>query len=298
MSNLLDKILIRLPGGESYNINKALRNQLRGTEFEFIADAYAEIYYKGRYGSPIKVYRKGLGKLFENGYYNFGIIKLSPQYADQSWQEVVDCILPHVLKREIIDVDNEGPYEKFDVAVESGDIVIDAGANIGIFTMFAAAYRKAKVYAFEPVPHIFEALGNNIRINEVESLVTAVKAGLSDSQGMCNMLIDDNVSRAGTFLPSRAEGFKNERVIESQVTTIDKYVEENHIPKVDFIKADIEGFERNMLRGAVETLKRDRPKLAICTYHLPDDTEILTDIIMKANPEYKIIYGKKKLYAK
>jgi FkbM family methyltransferase len=296
MSNLLNQIVARLPGGEVYNITKTIRKQLRGTEFEFIADVYAERYRRGRYGSYKKILSNGLSKFLENGYYNFGIIKLSPKYADQVVQELVDFILPHVLKKEIVEL--EASYEKFGVMVEPGDIVIDAGANIGIFTMFAAAYRKARVYAFEPIPYVFEELCNNIRINEVELLVTAIKAGLSDSQGMCDMFSEDDSIVSGTFLPSIAGGVKGGRVLKCQVTTIDKYVEENNIPKVDFIKADIEGFERNMLRGAVETLRRDRPKLSICTYHFPDDAEVLTDIIMKANPEYEIFYGKKKLYAK
>ena len=59
------------------------------------------------------------------------------------------------------------------------------------------------------------------------------------------------------------------------VTTIDEFVKSNNIEKVDFIKADIEGAERDMLRGATEVLKKFAPKLAICIYHLPDDKEVL-----------------------
>jgi FkbM family methyltransferase len=47
------------------------------------------------------------------------------------------------------------------------------------------------------------------------------------------------------------------------ITTLDKFVEDNKLERVDFIKADIEGAERDMLRGATNTLKTFAPKLAI-----------------------------------
>jgi FkbM family methyltransferase len=50
-----------------------------------------------------------------------------------------------------------------------------------------------------------------------------------------------------------------------EITTIDAFVEENDLKKVDFIKADIEGYECYMLEGGRETLKKFAPKLAICT---------------------------------
>lgn len=81
------------------------------------------------------------------------------------------------------------------------------------------------------------------------------------------------------------------------VTTIDKFVEENKLERVDFIKADIEGSERDMLRGATSVLKTFAPKLAICTYHLPDDPEVLEKIIREANPAYTVVQMRHRLFA-
>jgi len=90
---------------------------------------------------------------------------------------------------------------------------------------------------------------------------------------------------------------KNENSETIEVTTIDEFVNEYNINRVDFIKADIEGYERYMLAGAKETLKRFAPKLAICTYHLQDDPDVLSKIILEANPNYIIVQKRKKLYA-
>ena len=81
------------------------------------------------------------------------------------------------------------------------------------------------------------------------------------------------------------------------LTTLDKFVEDRKLERVDFIKADIEGAERDMLRGACNTLKTFAPKLAICTYHLPDDPEVLENIILKANPDYTVVHTRHKLFA-
>ncbi len=68
------------------------------------------------------------------------------------------------------------------------------------------------------------------------------------------------------------------------------------IKKVDYIKADIEGSEREMLRGAVHILKQDAPRLSICTYHFPDDKEVLERIVKDANPRYKVVHKYLKMY--
>jgi FkbM family methyltransferase len=79
--------------------------------------------------------------------------------------------------------------------------------------------------------------------------------------------------------------------------TLDSFVENNGIDRVDFIKADIEGAERNMLRGARNILRQFAPKLSICTYHLPDDPQVLREIVLDANPKYQIVEEYKKMYA-
>jgi hypothetical protein len=90
---------------------------------------------------------------------------------------------------------------------------------------------------------------------------------------------------------------KNNGTEKISITTLDRFVEENKLERVDFIKADIEGAERDMLRGSSHVLKTFAPKLAICTYHLLDDPEVLEKIIKEANPAYTVKYLRHKLFA-
>jgi hypothetical protein len=61
---------------------------------------------------------------------------------------------------------------------------------------------------------------------------------------------------------------------------------------------DIEGNERKAVLGAKEAIYKFKPKLSICTYHLKDDPIIIRDIIKNIDPNYKIWFGKRKLYAR
>jgi hypothetical protein len=82
-----------------------------------------------------------------------------------------------------------------------------------------------------------------------------------------------------------------------KITTLDNFAHEQNLKKLDFIKADIEGAERDMLKGARGILKEFAPKLALCTYHLPDDPQVLENLIMEANPKYRVKQISKKLFA-
>ena len=60
---------------------------------------------------------------------------------------------------------------------------------------------------------------------------------------------------------------ENTPTIKKNAITIDKFVEENNIEKIDYIKMDVEGAEKNILEGAIKTIKKFKPSLAIAIYH-------------------------------
>jgi FkbM family methyltransferase len=196
----------------------------------------------------------------------------------------------------------EGPYgysgKEIDVSVKKGDCVIDAGAWIGDFSAYAAA-QGATCYAFEPNSQCFKLLEQTALLNKSENLkrmgegvgiIIPICLGLSNTKREASLSINIGNSSASSLSQNN-----NTKTI--QLVTLDEFVLNNNIQKVDFIKSDIEGEERNMLNGARNILREYGPKLAICTYHLPDDPEILKTIIMESNPKYQIVQLRHKLYA-
>jgi FkbM family methyltransferase len=194
--------------------------------------------------------------------------------------------------------DGEGPYglrnSVVDVTVERGDIVIDAGSWAGDFAAYASV-KGAITYAFEPTLETYNTLLKTAKINKN---IYPVNKGLGekDSTGVISL---DEINSGANAIALSPETEANSSTAGQQITitTIDRFVEENKLPRVDFIKADIEGFERYMLAGARETLKRFAPKLALCTYHLPDDPQVLESLIREANPRYSVVQKRKKLFA-
>ena len=69
---------------------------------------------------------------------------------------------------------------------------------------------------------------------------------------------------------------------------LDEIVQQLKLPRVDFIKMDIEGAERYALRGSTETIRQFHPRMAICTYHLADDVKLIPAIVKEADPNYDI----------
>lgn len=215
-----------------------------------------------------------------------------------------DIIYPSLgLKDPLIDAlvyDNpfyvsEGCYENFGTTLKDGDYVVDAGANIGMFSVIAsnAVGRGGKVFAFEPLKEISAILKENITENNCEN-ITVVNDLLGDSNKSVKFFCDleNNYNGSSTVIQK-----ENTKTLKLNQITLDDFVQKNSIQKIDFIKADIEGAERDLLRGAEQTIKKFKPKLSIRTYHLPDDPEVLYNLIKKYVPEYKTMHYKKTLYA-
>lgn len=172
-------------------------------------------------------------------------------------------------------------YKMRYVYPEPGECVFDIGAYKGDSAIFFAdsVGPRGKVFAFEPTEKNFRTMVDNIRLNGLSNVIVPINKGLSDRCGTMEALTFD-WGAPSSFI-SEHEG--NEKV---QITTIDEFVKEKDIKKLDFIKMDVEGLEYQVIRGAQETIKKFKPKLAIPLYHNTGDL-ITLPLVVNEITNYK-----------
>lgn len=147
--------------------------------------------------------------------------------------------------------------------LKAGEIVIDCGADVGDFTMYASRVVGAsgKVIAFEPDPIIYGRLKFNVELNKLNNVILIKKGVWSENTTLKFMSAKD---KPRSFLFDEA----GEGIIEIPVVSIDSELKELKIGKVDFIKMDVEGAEIEAVKGAVRILANNKVDLAIASYHM------------------------------
>lgn len=168
----------------------------------------------------------------------------------------------------------------------AGDVVIDCGANIGVFTDTALRLGASKVVAIEPLAVNLECLRRSFAAEIQSGKVIVVPKGVWNETKTLEFLLGTNHA-TGSLVRQDGDGGR----ITIPVDTLDNIVRELGLSRVDYIKMDIEGAERQALSGAQETLKKFRPRLMLDSYHLPDDLDVLPNIIRQAHPDYSLICG-------
>ena len=173
-----------------------------------------------------------------------------------------------------------------------GDILLDCGANVGMYTIWAAMTRKARVYAFEPESQNYALLNRNILLNGLSSTVTAYCMGLSDKSGlsvlhMADMRIGGSCHALGEPLDYAHQPLQAQFVQGSIAATIDQLVAGGALPVPHHIKIDVDGFEPRVIAGARATLGDARLKsLLIETNRNLDDHRAMVDEIERAGFRY------------
>lgn len=179
-------------------------------------------------------------------------------------------------------------YGTGDFGPHAGDITLDCGANVGVTVHEELAAGARTVVAIEPAPENLECLRRNYAPEIQSGRVIVVPKGVWDREDFLTLRVDPKNSAADSFVIRREGAVDVERV---PLTTIDQLVAELKLPRVDYIKLDIEGAEPKALVGARETLAKYKPRISIASYHQPDHPRVIPELIRAARRDYEMRCG-------
>lgn len=140
----------------------------------------------------------------------------------------------------IRDIFKDNIYNPSTFSINANDVVVDVGANVGVFSIFAATKTNNSIHAFEPFPENFKFLKHNIYMN-----------GFANISPHCAAISNKNASEklyisrlsAGHLLFDHTIYGKLDKYIEVPTKTIEQIMEDYSISKIDFLKLDCEGSE-------------------------------------------------------
>ncbi len=182
------------------------------------------------------------------------------------------------------DVDGIILRDQYDAGSLAGKTVVDAGANIGLFSLYARALGAKKIYAFEAVAETCRILRSNFALN---GSLKAFNIALGAENGKAELKF--NTRGEGSSMIDCGDAGVNREITYSgrrtvKVAPLDGLVK----GRVDFIKIDVEGYEKNVLLGAERIIKKYKPVLSLAAYHRPADKKNLPKVILGLRDDYKI----------
>ncbi|MBU2541426.1 MAG: FkbM family methyltransferase [Candidatus Omnitrophica bacterium] len=158
-------------------------------------------------------------------------------------------------------------YEKtsMDIWIKSckkSKVILDIGANTGIYSLVAKTINPlAEVYAFEPIPRIFQKLQYNCQLNNYN--IYCQPYALSNSNGKA---VISNTSAENSYPATLSKNldYSNSKIVKTTIPTqtLNRFIEEKQLTRIDLIKIDTESHELEILKG-FKNLNEFRPILLI-----------------------------------
>jgi FkbM family methyltransferase len=234
--------------------------------------------------------------MIKKAVYNF----LETIYKNKGLSTIINGVTLRLPVRYFRYFRNDYEAENFKFLKENcnpGNIVLDIGAHLGVFAVIAAKYvkEKGKVYAFEPTSGTYNLLKKTIQFNKVENIISPRNEAVGKKIGKAHFYISQIEGDNSNSLIS----YVNDREIQSEeidVVSVDSFVEQWDLQKVNFIKIDAEGAEFDVIQGAIKTFHKHRPSCILSIHPNPilskgDKLEDIYDFITELN--YSILYNNK-----
>jgi FkbM family methyltransferase len=144
--------------------------------------------------------------------------------------------------------------------LQPGQVMLDIGAYVGQFSLVASQLvPNLRVFAFEPTPSVFAQLQRNIELNDCRN-VTCVNLALSDTPGTAQFFTYPGSADQNSLRPLSVDSNAS---IEVRVGTVDSFLKDQNLDRLDVLKIDVEGNELAVLKGAGASLSRFKPVLIV-----------------------------------
>lgn len=237
------------------------------------------------------------------------IDNIKSYYTDEEWQDFLDYIsfykelhkeegyyqykefkLPTNALAVSVFKNNQGLHKLKTLKFLSKDsAIIDAGAYICDSALIFRKFCPSNpIYAFEPISLNYETGLKTIALNKLENIIFERMALGDQNKTITVEYCKEGLGLAGGIIKDAITESKTNHFYETiTCTTIDNYVERKKINHVGLIKTDVEGFEQNLIKGALNTIKRNKPILMISIYHNYNDFYKIKPMLDSLNLGYK-----------
>lgn len=169
----------------------------------------------------------------------------------------------------------EKAYNLQDFKIQKNDIVIDMGAHIGIFSIYASQFCKnGKIYAYEASKENYDILMENLQINKIKNVFAFNKAGFSKT-GTAKFYLSEN------DLANHSLYKKTKNSVDVETTTLSEIFTRNSLEKCDFLKMDCEGAEFDILMNLSDEYFEKIKKICLEYHHIDGSNFTVTNLNKK-----------------
>ncbi|MFZ1721378.1 MAG: FkbM family methyltransferase [Microgenomates group bacterium] len=166
-------------------------------------------------------------------------------------------------KSQLLEITTEIFFDQvytFKIKINQGDIVVDIGANIGVFSVFAASNGASHVFAYEPFPENIKLIKKNSKLNGYRTIVTT-QAAVSDKLGQSKLYLG-SVDSGNLLFDHNSEG-KLSTYVQVPTVTLESIFKTHHLSQIDFLKIDCEGSEGAIFQSTPDRIWKKIERIAL-----------------------------------
>jgi len=177
-------------------------------------------------------------------------------------------------------------YQSKQGGIRPGDIVLDCGANVGTFTRTALIQGASLVVAFDIDPRNIKSLNATFSKEIAAGTVIVVPQGVWHQEDTMEAKFYSNTNLNTITMATRLETNEKPEIVRVPLTKIDTVVEPLGLPRIDYIKMDVEGAEAAALRGARATITQFHPRMSIAVENEPEDIDTIPALVRSFGVSY------------